>query len=320
MTRGNVPPLLPHDVAEKPSDPNTEPGAQLPILRQDHGHLRRPRFVVHGRAAQKQETQQNKGQPFSGFQTYEYGRDQGKEGSSGWRETPPERQGDGDGDGDVQEEPLDESGRRPGDIWVQDLTGEGQAALDMAITNGMGKDSLEIPAGQKGARLRSYEDYKRNYKGAKNMSDKTTDTLCREGGLLFVPMVFEAHGGGFGFAMREELGQLAEGIANRWNRRPEAVARRIAQRVLPNTLGERACGFGQDECRFSDRPGDAFSTLIDRARLRLSSLLVGLSVVLVWHLAHPRLGPASLRFHSILFGFKGTPTWTLPPGIIVPGT
>ena len=100
----------------------------------------------------------------------------------------------------------------------------------MAITNGMGKDSLEISAGQKGARLRWYEDYKRNYKWA-NMSDETTDILCRERGLLFVPMVLEAHGGGFGCAMREVLGQLAEGIANRWNRRPEAVARRTAQRV-----------------------------------------------------------------------------------------
>ena len=44
-------------------------------------------------------------------------------------------------------------------------------------------------------------------------------------------MVSEAHGGGFGFALREVLGQLAEGIANRWNRRPQAVARRTAQRV-----------------------------------------------------------------------------------------
>ena len=44
-------------------------------------------------------------------------------------------------------------------------------------------------------------------------------------------MIFEAHGGGFGYAMREVRGQLAEGIANRWNRRPEAVARRTAQRI-----------------------------------------------------------------------------------------
>ena len=35
----------------------------------------------------------------------------------------------------------------------------------------------------------------------------------------------------FGFAMREVLGQLAEGVANRWNRQAEAVARRTAQRV-----------------------------------------------------------------------------------------
>ena len=44
-------------------------------------------------------------------------------------------------------------------------------------------------------------------------------------------MVFGAHGGGFGYAMREVLGHLAEGIANRWNRRPEVVARRTAQRI-----------------------------------------------------------------------------------------
>ncbi len=44
-------------------------------------------------------------------------------------------------------------------------------------------------------------------------------------------MIFEAHGGDFGYAMREVLGHLAEGIANRWNRRTEAVARRTAQRI-----------------------------------------------------------------------------------------
>ena len=41
----------------------------------------------------------------------------------------------GDGEGDADEETL-------------------EAALDMAITNGMGKNSLETSAGQKGARLR----------------------------------------------------------------------------------------------------------------------------------------------------------------------
>ena len=144
---------------------------------------------------------------------------------------PQEKQPEEEGEGDGEDDKLDESGRRPGDIWIQDLAGLGQAALDMAVTNGLGRDSLEISAGQKGVRLRWYEDYKRNYRGSANRPDQTTEILCRERGLLFVPMIFEAHGGGFGSAMREVLGHLAEGIANRWNKCPEAVVRRTAQRI-----------------------------------------------------------------------------------------
>ena len=125
-----------------------------------------------------------------------------KRGLSDGGRPPEEKQADEEGEGDMDEEKLDETGRRPGDIWIQDLAGEGQAALDMAVTNGLGKDFLEISAGQKGARLCWYENYKRNYKGSANRLDQTTEALCRERGLLFVPMIFEAHGGGFGYAMR----------------------------------------------------------------------------------------------------------------------
>ena len=91
---------------------------------------------------------------------------------------PQEKQAEDEGEGDMEEDKLDEACRRPGDIWIQDLAGEGQAALDMAVMNGLGKDSLEISAGKKGARLRWYEDYKRNYKGSGNRPDQTTEAFA----------------------------------------------------------------------------------------------------------------------------------------------
>ena len=155
------------------------------------------------------------------------------------RPDPMQDQGNDDG---VDDEGgiTDGTGRRPGDLWAQDLAGKGQAALDLAITNGMGRASVESAAGRQGARLRWYENYKRNYKACKTGVGKTTEELCRERGLMFVPLIIEAHGGGFGYALREVLGIIAEGVASRWNRRPDAVARRTAQRISFLTHSENA--------------------------------------------------------------------------------
>ena len=53
----------------------------------------------------------------------------------GPRADPGAAEGNDDG---VDEESgqVDESGRRPGDLWCRDLGGRGQAALDLAIPNG----------------------------------------------------------------------------------------------------------------------------------------------------------------------------------------
>ena len=133
---------------------------------------------------------------------------------------------------------TDEGNRRPGDIWTQDLGGQGQAALDIAVTNGMGGACVEEAASQKGSRLRYYENYKRNYKA--NRNGKTTDEQCRERGILFVPLIIEAHGGGFGHALQQVIKVIAEDAAGRWNKNPEAVARRTAQRLSFLTHTENA--------------------------------------------------------------------------------
>ena len=70
---------------------------------------------------------------------------------------------------------LDGAGRRPGDICCRDLDGKGQAVLDLAITNEMGRNCVKAAAERKGSRLIWHEDYKRNYKTARGGTGKTTE-------------------------------------------------------------------------------------------------------------------------------------------------
>ena len=69
---------------------------------------------------------------------------------------------------------------------------------------------------------------------------ESTGELCGERGLIFVPLFIEARGGGFGNMLRQVLGHLAIGIANRWNKNPNAIARRTAQRISFLTHTENA--------------------------------------------------------------------------------
>ena len=59
----------------------------------------------------------------------------------------------------------------------------------------------------------SYEEYKKNY--VAGASGKTTDELCRERDISFRPMIFEAHGGGFGQGFRDILAIMSAGMSEK---------------------------------------------------------------------------------------------------------
>ena len=77
-----------------------------------------------------------------------------------------------------------------------------------------------------------YEKAKREY--------KQTAALCEAEGFRFVPMVFEAHGGGFSAAVRGVLAWVAEQTAAAHNEEPAAVAMKIAQRISCSLHRENA--------------------------------------------------------------------------------
>lgn len=80
--------------------------------------------------------------------------------------------------------------------------------------------------------LAEYADYKRTY--------KDTQTKCQEQGIEFVPLVIEAHGGGWGAQLRQAVGFLAiqQKAAGEWCR--EGAPVRIAQRISTSLQRENA--------------------------------------------------------------------------------
>ena len=93
-------------------------------------------------------------------------------------------------DADSIREGLTTRGRRPADIWLPQWLENGPAAWDFAVTSGIRADEIHVSAVGAGHCTVAYEEVKRQY--------LDTASQCAQQGLQFVPMVVEAHGGGWG--------------------------------------------------------------------------------------------------------------------------
>ena len=60
---------------------------------------------------------------------------------------------------------------------------------------------------------------------------QTTEGLCTQQGLNFIPMVIESHAGGWGSAARQTLAFIARSVAAAREEKQEVVSLRIAQRM-----------------------------------------------------------------------------------------
>ena len=58
-----------------------------------------------------------------------------------------------------------------------------------------------------------------------------TDEACRRAGFEFIPMVMEAHGGGWGAGARAVIGKIASCVAAARSIDPAAASLEIAQRI-----------------------------------------------------------------------------------------
>ena len=86
--------------------------------------------------------------------------------------------------------------------------------------------------------LVAYEDFKKAFKAVGEALP--TAELCSQNGIDFVPMVVEAHGGGWGPAARRVLDMVAKHGSAITSDEPEEISLTIAQRLSCSLQRESA--------------------------------------------------------------------------------
>jgi len=76
------------------------------------------------------------------------------------------------------------------------------AALDFAVTSGLRESIVSDSAIDGTSATQAYEDYKRSY--------LDTERLCEAEGIQFIPVIVEAHGGGWGAQAHKLWNELAK--------------------------------------------------------------------------------------------------------------
>ena len=135
---------------------------------------------------------------------------------------PPRAPGEGPSTEEPNGDELDTSGRRPADVYVPRWRSGLPAALDFAVTSGLRADLIAHSVADPGAGLARYEEYKRQHQG--------TAQACRGADITFIPMVVEAHGGGWGSEARRAFAVLAKRAADARGEEAAGEADRMAQR------------------------------------------------------------------------------------------
>ena len=95
--------------------------------------------------------------------------------------------------------------------------------MDFAVTSGMRSDLFRISAVDPGTAFEHYERHKKNH--------LNTEQLCTAAGIRFVPLVLEAHGGGWSPMTRGFVDWVARQLAARSQEEPGSTSLRIAQRI-----------------------------------------------------------------------------------------
>lgn len=130
------------------------------------------------------------------------------------------------------------SRRRPADVFLPRGPGGSASALDFACTSGMRADLLHTSAIDPAAVVSAYEAFKRGFTPPGDVL--STETLCHQQGLRFLPMVIEAHGGGWGKTARQTLDAVAKCVSASSTDDTEAASLRIAQRLSTTLHRENA--------------------------------------------------------------------------------
>ena len=144
----------------------------------------------------------------------------------------PRPEGEGPPGGEQGGEDLDASSRRPADVYLPRWRNGVPAAWDFAVTSGMRADLLTASAASASAATDRYEEVKRQHLG--------TARSCADVGVTFIPMVVEAHGGGWGREARRAFAIVAKRVADATGEQAAIVADRHAQRLSISLHRENA--------------------------------------------------------------------------------
>ena len=125
--------------------------------------------------------------------------------------------------------PGQRSRRRPADLLIPRALGGKPTALDFACTSGLRTDRLQLAGSCPETVLTEYEEFKRSFQPVGDTA--TTADLCKRAGLVFTPMVIEAHSGGWGRVARQTLDVIAKRAGACWRGEAEVESLRIAQRL-----------------------------------------------------------------------------------------
>ena len=125
-------------------------------------------------------------------------------------------------------------GRRSAGVFVPRWRSGAPAAWDFAVTSGLRADLLATSAAEGGgdAAATRYEEQKRLH--------LDTARCCSEAGLTFIPMVCEAHGGGWGREARRAFAVLAKRAADATGDDAALAADQLAQRLSISLHRENA--------------------------------------------------------------------------------
>ena len=129
-------------------------------------------------------------------------------------------------------------GRRPADVYLPRGTSGSPMALDFACTSALRADRMHQASRNPVCVISEYEDFKREFRAQGDT--ESTERQCANQGFRFVPMVLEAHSGGWGKAPLQIFDAIAKALSATSPDSSEASSLRIAQRLSISLQRENA--------------------------------------------------------------------------------
>ncbi len=157
-------------------------------------------------------------------------------------------------DGTRFDGPHNDAGRRPADVYVPRWRRGAPACLDFAVTSGLRTERLRATADDAASVTSHYEGWKCGYLG--------TQSHCQAEGMVFIPMIIEAHGGGWGTEAAKVWSELAKTHALASGELRATVATRLLQSLAITLHRENARAILRRTPRVADVSGSGAAAAV----------------------------------------------------------